>query len=157
MSRGTYAGAYTAGSTNERPLRGRIGARLVEGVVEIQVQVVGLVGQHRAERAAIGREPAVAGIDVVTIGNRRGNGLLRVDGDPGLDGSAVAPGRRRAAVAKGPQKGLISTSPSRSRPTAVGTGTSLLSTFIKSFISGPAPMTREKTRHPFRKLFLPLL
>src|SRR5712692_7426630 len=79
-------------------LRGAEDAGTVEAGVEVGIDVVGLVGHEVVEGAAGGREAAVALVHVRAVGDGRGDGLVRVPGDSGLDRAAVLPRGRRAAV-----------------------------------------------------------
>src|SRR5215212_11302774 len=72
----------------------------VEAVVEVRVQVVGLVREYGAERAAVGREAPVPLVDVLAVGYRGGYGLIGVARDASLHRCPVSPACGRATVAE---------------------------------------------------------
>jgi hypothetical protein len=57
---------------------------LIEGLVEVAVEMMGLIGQQRAEGAAVGGKMALAPVDVVAIGDSRLNGFIGIGRDAGL-------------------------------------------------------------------------
>src|SRR5437773_9441194 len=74
--------------------------RTVELVVEVEVEVVGLVGEDGAEGAARRREAAVTPVDIFAIGDGGGDGAVGVVWDTLLHGGRVAPAGRSATVAE---------------------------------------------------------
>src|SRR3712207_4263111 len=72
----------------------------VEAVVEVRVQVVGLVREYGAERAAVGREAPVPLVDVLAVGYRGGYGLVGVWRDACLHPCPVLPARGGTPVAE---------------------------------------------------------
>ena len=145
----------------------------VEPLVEVWVQVMGLVGEHRTKRAAVGRKPPVALVDVLAVGDRGRDGAVRVRRYARQNTGSVPPARGGAPVAKCPRSLRvlaihesehrffhvpvirraegISTWPSRSSSTAVGTASSLPSTLSNLLVTAPAPMVREKGISCMRK------
>src|SRR5215210_8588946 len=72
----------------------------VEAVVEVRVQVVGLVREYGAERAAVDREAPVPLVDVLAVGYRGGYGLIGVGRDAVLHPCPVSPARGSAPIAE---------------------------------------------------------
>ena len=74
------------------------GIRALEMVIKIRIQMVRLIGQHRAERPAAGREASISFVHIVAVGDLGGNGLIRIREDTSLNGRSIPPGRCGAVV-----------------------------------------------------------
>src|SRR5215210_7138568 len=74
--------------------------RTVEAVVEFRVQMVGLVSEYRAKRAAVGREAPVLLVHVLAAGDRGGDGLIGVGRNAILHPCSVLPARGGAPVSE---------------------------------------------------------
>src|SRR5436305_10615192 len=75
-------------------------SRLVKAVVEVRVQMVGLMRKNRTERSAIGREASVPVVYILAVGDRGGDGLVGVGGDVLLNLSPISPTRSGASVSE---------------------------------------------------------
>ena len=74
--------------------------RIIEPVVEIRVQMVGLMREYRPKRTAIGRKTSVPLVHVVAVCDRGGDGTIRVGGNTRLNTGSILPTRGVAPVAK---------------------------------------------------------
>ena len=72
----------------------------VEPIVEVRVQMVSLMREHRTKRTAIGWESPVPLVHVVAVRDRRGDGTVRVGGNASLNTWSVLPVRSRTTVTK---------------------------------------------------------
>src|SRR3712207_6529625 len=72
----------------------------VEPLVEVRIQVMDLMCEHRAERTAVGRESPVPLVHVLAVGDGGGDGMIRVGWDACLDSGSILPARGCATVAK---------------------------------------------------------
>ena len=75
-------------------------AGTVEPIVEVRVQVVGLVREHRAKRAAVGRESPVPLVHVVAVSDSGGDGTIRVGRNTSLNTRPILPLCGSTPVAK---------------------------------------------------------
>ena len=67
--------------------------RIIEPVVEVRVQMVGLMREYRTERTAIGRESSVPLVHVVAVCDRGGDRAIRVGTNTRLNTGSVLPTR----------------------------------------------------------------
>ncbi len=72
----------------------------VEPIVEVLVQMVSLMREHRTKRTAIGWESPVPLVHVVAVGDRGGDGTVRVGGNASLNTWSVLPARSSTTVAE---------------------------------------------------------
>src|ERR687897_899219 len=74
--------------------------RIVESVVEVRVQMVGLMRENRTKRTAIGRKTSVPLVHVVAVCDRGGDGTIRGGRNARLNTGSILPTRGVASVAK---------------------------------------------------------
>src|SRR3712207_3249144 len=65
--------------------------RTVKPIVEVRVQMVGLMSEHCTKRTAIGRESPVPLVHVVAVSDCGGDGAVRVGGDARLNTGPILP------------------------------------------------------------------
>jgi hypothetical protein len=75
-------------------------AGTVEPIVEVWVQMVDLMREHRTKRTTIDRESPVPLLHVVAVRDRSGDGAIRVGGNARLNTWSVLPARSSTTVAE---------------------------------------------------------
>src|SRR5262249_48089907 len=81
--------------------------RRIKLPVEVRIEPMRLIGQHRAKRSAGGGKTSVAAVDGLAVSNRRVDRRLRVFRNTLLDARRLRPRRRGAAVTERARPGSV--------------------------------------------------